>query len=213
MSVILKIASRCFTMAWPLNNPTISCSLITLNPFPSSMFRSATTVWRWRPSKVMEGPEEGRWRWRTSSPAPECSAGRWPRSTPPWSAFSAWRLTSGSARRPTPATGRYGWSCRGGRTACGRPKWASFDPEPGVVVVGVGVNKRTKPNCLAVVRQGTRQPGGAAGGFLSQRPSLRLLWSQRSVRRLPDKKHLCTNSGECFLLSSVIYRVGPRQGG
>lgn len=53
-------------------------------------------------------------------------------------------------------------------------------------------------NHLLVVCEGSRKPGGAAGGVLSKRPSLCLLWSQRSVHRLTDKKHLCTNSGECF---------------
>lgn len=77
--------------------------------------------------------------------------------------------------------------------------------------VGCRVNGSiAEPNCPAAVCEGSGQPGGAAGGVLSRRPSLRLLRRQRPLHGLLDKEHLCTDRGECFWdLSSLMRSPAP----
>ena len=68
-------------------------------------------------------------------------------------------------------------------------------------------NNDTKCLCVAVVCEGSCEPGGAAGGFLPEAPSLRLLWSQGAVHGLPDKKHLGAYSGECCIVGLLFLHV------
>lgn len=57
---------------------------------------------------------------------------------------------------------------------------------------------------FVVICERIGEPGGAAGGFVSQCPSQRVLWSQRAVHGLSDKMHVSTYSGKQWIQGLVV---------